>query len=76
MTTATISWTDASGIAQGAVWRSGSGLAVPKNVVLADDQMAADVAYRHALAGTALLWRGDFQNARQLLIYSYYIATP
>ncbi len=67
MTTATISWTDASGIAQSAVWRSGSGLAVPKNVVLADDQMAADVAYRHALAGTALLWRGDFQNARQLL---------
>jgi SAM-dependent methyltransferase len=29
--------------------------------------MPADVAYRHALAGTALLWRGDFQNARQLL---------
>jgi methylase of polypeptide subunit release factors len=67
MTTATISWTDASGTAQSAVWRSGSGLAVPKKVVIADDQMAADVAYHHALAGTALLWRGDFQNARQLL---------
>ncbi|BBP04884.1 hypothetical protein TPL01_12950 [Sulfuriferula plumbiphila] len=29
--------------------------------------MAADVAYRLASEGTALLWRGDFQNARQLL---------
>jgi methylase of polypeptide subunit release factors len=29
--------------------------------------MAADVAYRLALDGTALLWRGDFHNARQLL---------
>lgn len=67
MTTATISWLDASGAPASATWRSGSGLNVPKKVVIADDQMAADVAYRHALAGTALLWRGDFQNARQLL---------
>ena len=68
MTTATIGWTDpATGTTASATWRSGSGLAVPKKVVLADDQMAADVAYRHALEGTALLWRGDFQNARQLL---------
>ena len=29
--------------------------------------MSADAAYRLAGAGTALLWRGDFQNARQLL---------
>jgi methylase of polypeptide subunit release factors len=35
--------------------------------VLADDTMSADAAWRHALDGTALLWRGDFQNARQLL---------
>lgn len=67
MTTATINWLDASGAPASATWRSGSGLNVPKQVVIADDQMAADVAYRHALAGTALLWRGDFQNARQLL---------
>lgn len=67
MTTATISWTEADGQAASATWRSGSGLAVPKRVIVADDQMAADVAYRHALEGTALLWRGDFQNARQLL---------
>jgi methylase of polypeptide subunit release factors len=29
--------------------------------------MTADTAYRLACEGTALLWRGDFQNARQLL---------
>ena len=67
-TTATIGWTDpATGAPASATWRSGSGLAVPKKVIVAGDQMAADVAYRHALDGTALLWRGDFPNARQLL---------
>jgi methylase of polypeptide subunit release factors len=29
--------------------------------------MSADAAYSLATQGTALLWRGDFQNARQLL---------
>ncbi|WP_332879479.1 class I SAM-dependent methyltransferase [Massilia sp. S19_KUP03_FR1] len=67
MTTATISWLETNGAPASATWRSGSGLNVPKKVVIADDQMPADVAYHHALAGTALLWRGDFQNARQLL---------
>ena len=48
-------------------WRSESGLPPPKRVVVADDRMTADSAYRLACEGTALLWRGDFQNARQLL---------
>ena len=39
----------------------------PRRVALADDTLAADVAYRLACEGTALLWRGDFQNARHLL---------
>ena len=42
-------------------------MAAPRRVVIADDQMTADAAYRLACEGTALLWRGDFQNARQLL---------
>ncbi|TQK08184.1 class I SAM-dependent methyltransferase [Herbaspirillum sp. SJZ107] len=50
-----------------AVWRSESGWPAPKKIVLADDTMNADTAYRLALDGTGLLWRGDFQNARQLL---------
>ena len=48
-------------------WRSESGMPPPKRVQIADDRMNADSAYRLACEGTALLWRGDFQNARQLL---------
>jgi methylase of polypeptide subunit release factors len=48
-------------------WRSESGAPQPRRVVIADDETRADDAYRLACEGTALLWRGDFQNARQLL---------
>ncbi|MDP3672744.1 MAG: class I SAM-dependent methyltransferase [Telluria sp.] len=48
-------------------WVSESGMPAPRKVVIADDKTPADVAYRLACEGTALLWRGDFQNARQLL---------
>ncbi len=50
-----------------ALWRSERGAPPPKRVVLADDTTTADTAYRLACEGTALLWRGDFHNARQLL---------
>lgn len=59
-------WTE-DGQACSALWRSERGASPPKRVVLADDTTTADAAYRLACAGTALLWRGDFQNARQLL---------
>jgi methylase of polypeptide subunit release factors len=59
-------WTEA-GEARSARWRSEAGLPPPKRVVPADDTLAADAAYRLACEGTALLWRGDFHNARQLL---------
>lgn len=49
------------------LWRMDQGSAVPKKVVLADDTMSADSAFRLACEGSGLLWRGDFQNARQLL---------
>ncbi|BAN24358.1 methyltransferase [Caballeronia insecticola] len=48
-------------------WRSESGNPPPKRLVIGHDQMTADHAYRLACEGTAILWRGDFQNARQLL---------
>ncbi|WP_334187709.1 class I SAM-dependent methyltransferase [Noviherbaspirillum sp.] len=48
-------------------WRSESAAAAPKRVRVADDRMTADTALRLASEGSALLWRGDFQNARQLL---------
>jgi SAM-dependent methyltransferase len=48
-------------------WQSENGTPAPKRVVVADDTMNADTAFRFASEGTALLWRGDYQNARQLL---------
>jgi SAM-dependent methyltransferase len=48
-------------------WRSEAGVAPPKKILVADDRITADAAFRLASEGTALLWRGDFQNARQLL---------
>ncbi len=61
-----MSWSEAGEI-RSARWRSERGAPPPKRVVIADDRMTADAAYRRACDGTALLWRGDFQNARQLL---------
>src|ERR1700692_3314100 len=60
-------WTE-GGAARSALWRSESGAPPPNRVVIADDHITADDAYGLACQGTALLWRGDFQNARQMLI--------
>ena len=62
----TLQWTEDKQ-SRAALWRSERGAAPPKRVVLADDTMSADSAYRQACEGTGLLWRGDFQNARLLL---------
>jgi len=61
-----IAWSEA-GENCSALWRSERAAPPPKRVQLADDTLSADAAYRLACEGTALLWRGDFQNARQLL---------
>ncbi|MEO7031498.1 MAG: methyltransferase [Burkholderiaceae bacterium] len=61
-----IHWTE-NNRAQSTRWHSESSLTAPKRVVIADDTLNADSAYRLACEGTGLLWRGDFQNARQLL---------
>lgn len=64
--TPVISWTGNNGVHQ-ARWHAESGAPVPKRVMPADDTISADAAYRLACEGCALLWQGDFQNARQLL---------
>ena len=61
-----IHWSE-HGEDRSAPWRSESGASAPRRVVLADDTLAADAAYRLVCEGTGLLWRGDFQNARHLL---------
>jgi methylase of polypeptide subunit release factors len=62
----TISWVE-QGKTHEALWRSENGIPPPAKVLVADDTLNADSAYRLACEGAALLWRGDFQNARQLL---------
>jgi hypothetical protein len=61
-----IAWMQ-DGVAHTAQWRSERGAAAPQRVVMANDTTTANEAYRHACAGTAMLWEGDFFNARQLL---------
>lgn len=63
---AVIDWTEGDE-ARSARWRSESGAPPPRQMAIVDDRMTADQAYGLACQGTALLWRGDFQNARQLL---------
>lgn len=61
-----ITWTE-HGENRTAAWHSENATPPPGEVVVADDRTKADTAYRLAAKGTALLWRGDFHNARQLL---------
>lgn len=55
------------GIAHAARWHSENSSPAPRRVVMVDDDITADAAYQLARAGTGLLWRGDYHNARQLL---------
>lgn len=48
-------------------WLSQSNHAPPKHIVIVDDTTTADEAYRLANAGTSMLWRGDYHNAKQLI---------
>jgi SAM-dependent methyltransferase len=61
-----VAWQE-HGKQQTARWRSENGSAPPKRVMVADDTLNADAAYHLACEGTAILWRGDYQNAKQLL---------
>lgn len=61
-----IQWLE-NGEQRTAQWHSENGILPHKKIQLGDDTLTADEAYRLACAGTAILYRGDFQNARQLL---------
>lgn len=49
-----------------AVWQSAANNRPPKKIQVIDDTLKADAAYKLVCEGTALLWRGDFQNAKHL----------
>lgn len=61
-----LEWSEA-GRQRTARWQSEAGVPPPKRVEAVDDRLTADAAYRLASEGMGLLWRSDFQNARQLL---------
>ena len=63
---ATLQWEEGGQICA-AHWHSENGIAPHKKIQIADDTLTADIAYRLACEGTAMLYKGDFQNARQLL---------
>jgi hypothetical protein len=65
-TTNIINWQEAGKTKTG-VWHSENDAPVPKKVQIADDTIKADDAYKLCCEGTALLWRGDFQNAKLLM---------
>lgn len=63
---ATIHWRE-DGVEREAGWHSESFAPAPTTVVVADDALTADTAMRMVRKGSAILWRGDYHNARQLL---------
>ena len=50
-----------------ALWYSEGQLPPPTTVRLVDDTISANQAMALAKVGTGMLWRGDYQNARELL---------
>ena len=64
--TANVTWQE-KGKPQQAVWQSEANAAPPKNIVVADDTTSAKDAYKLICEGTAFLYKGDFQNAKQML---------
>ncbi|WP_181763735.1 methyltransferase [Streptomyces albidus (ex Kaewkla and Franco 2022)] len=61
-----VGWTEDE-VERSALWRSESGTKPPRPVRAVDDRTTADAAYKLACEGTALLWRGDYHGARQML---------
>ena len=61
-----IHWTE-NGAPRAARWLSTRDEPAPRELRVVDDRLTADEAYGLACQGVGLLWRGDFQNARQLL---------
>ncbi|MFD7550163.1 methyltransferase [Streptomyces sp. NPDC059816] len=64
----TIHWTEPGAPApRSAPWHSESAAPPPRRVIAVDDRLTAATAHRLACEGTALLWRGDYPQAQQLL---------
>ncbi|WP_422116591.1 methyltransferase [Brachybacterium sp. UNK5269] len=62
----TVTWIE-HGTEHTARWRSENGAPPPARLEVVADEITANAALRRLRSGTALLWRGDYHNARQLL---------
>ncbi len=63
---AVVTWVEA-GESMSTRWRSANGRPAPTRVEVVTDSLTADEANRMASQGIAMLWHGDFHNARQIL---------
>jgi len=63
---AVVTWAEA-GESMTARWRSANGRPAPTRIEVVSDSLTADDANRMASQGIAMLWHGDFHNARQIL---------
>lgn len=61
-----ITW-DEAGRTHAAQWWTTNERPAPNKVVAVDDRCTADQAIKYAAQGTAMMWLGDFHNAKQLL---------
>jgi methylase of polypeptide subunit release factors len=61
-----VSWQEDDTI-NSANWHSESNAIAPKKIRIANDTTNSAVAYKLVCEGTSLIYRGDFQNAKQLL---------
>ncbi|QCB98902.1 class I SAM-dependent methyltransferase [Arthrobacter sp. PAMC25564] len=61
-----MAWADAAG-SRTARWLSANGRPAPTRIEVVTDTLTADDANRMASQGIAMLWHGDFHNARQVL---------
>ncbi len=61
-----MTWAE-GGHSRTARWRSANGRPAPPRVEVVTDSLTADEANRMASQGIAMLWQGDFHNARQIL---------
>jgi SAM-dependent methyltransferase len=63
---AILAWAEA-GSSRTARWHSANGRPAPTRVEVVTDSLTGDEANRMASQGIAMLWHGDFHNARQIL---------
>ncbi len=61
-----VEWRE-SELEHSALWRSERRPLPPKRLLVVDDSLSADRAFRLVCEGTTLLWRGDYHLAKQLL---------